>query len=75
MRPTDLSREETFVLVWLAREDRNQLGECKGRALDRLVELRLAQVDRIDGIDADYWNVACTDDGYQLAALISKGEG
>lgn len=72
---TDLSDIERFVLVWLSREDCNQLGECNGRALDRLVDLGLVHVERMTGIDPEYWNVACTEEGYQIAAMISRGEG
>lgn len=74
MSSIELSKEERFVLVWLAREDRNQLGECNGRALDRLVDLGLAIVERMTGIDPEYWNVACTEEGYRIAALIARGE-
>jgi hypothetical protein len=69
----DLTREERFLLVWLAREDRNQLGECNGKSLDRLVDLGLAHVERMTGVEPEYWNVHCSEEGYQLAAMIDRG--
>lgn len=41
---TDLTKDQRDLLDWLSKEDTSQYGECHGAALDRLVELGLAQV-------------------------------
>ena len=41
---TELSADERFLLQWLSEADTSQYGECFGKALDRLVELDLAQI-------------------------------
>lgn len=40
----ELDDDEQNLLEWLAREDFSQYGECHGKALNRLVELGLAQI-------------------------------
>ena len=40
----DLNHNELDLLHWLGAEDFAQYGECHGKALDRLVELGLAQI-------------------------------
>lgn len=41
----DLTPTERFMLDWLSKADWAQLGECKGRTLDRLLELGLAEIN------------------------------
>jgi len=40
----DLNDDERHLLQWLSEADFSQYGECYGKALDRLVQLGLAQV-------------------------------
>ena len=40
----ELNADEAFLLKWLGEEDTSQYGECHGKALDRLIELGLAQL-------------------------------
>ena len=67
-----MGKEERLILVWLAREDSNQLGECDCDALRRLVARKLVKIDAVTGIDQEYWNVACTDKGYRIAATLTE---
>lgn len=39
-----LTSQEQFLLEWLGKEDVSQYGECHGAALDRLIDLGLAQL-------------------------------
>jgi hypothetical protein len=40
----ELTKDQRDLLQWLSNEDFSQYGECHGSALDRLIELGLAQV-------------------------------
>lgn len=47
----ELSTDQIALLRWLGKEDFSQYGECCGRALDRLIELGLAQHHERTGRD------------------------
>lgn len=42
----ELTASEIFLLGWLNAEDFSQYGECKGKDLDHLIELGLAQIHK-----------------------------
>jgi hypothetical protein len=75
----ELKEGHRYLLEWLSKEDFSQYGECKGAALDRLIELGLAQVHKPDigqsgfivrGHALDYCAVSLTDAG--RAALTGR---
>lgn len=50
------------LLEWLAREDSSALGECKGAALDVLIDYGLATI--IDPQRGDFARVRVTAEGH-----------
>jgi len=69
----DLTKAERFVLEWLAKEDVSSYGECRGVALEGLIERGLARVGApvsIHARDQDYLPVSLTDAGW---AELKKG--
>lgn len=71
-----LSVGEKFLLEWLGKEDASLHGECKGNALQRLVDLGLASIGPTPaGRTDDYALVRLTDAGIKAAAPdIVSGE-
>jgi hypothetical protein len=61
-----LTKNQRFVLEWLKKDD-GQYGECKGKDLDRLMELGFAEWARRDVRGDDYGYIAITEKG--VAAL------
>lgn len=56
-----LTEHERFLLEWLAKENASPYGECRGKALDRLVALGLAWIAPVpDGVDSNYADVSVT---------------
>lgn len=49
-----LSKEDRFLLEWLAKEDASKFGECHGPALDRLMLNDLVQINGVG------WRAAVT---------------
>lgn len=80
----ELKPDERFLLIWLGEADLSQYGECFGPALDRLIELELAQVHnevsgfdsgfiaRGSGLDFDYRAVSLTEKGWQLRSTFNE---
>ena len=58
----DLDKSERDLLLWLAKEDFSQYGECDGHALDGLIAKGLAQVHE----GREY---------QERAGFIAKGDG
>ncbi len=56
-----LNAEEWFLLEWLSKEDGSQVGECKGAALSRLIQLGYADCARPDN---DFAGVALSEAGW-----------
>jgi hypothetical protein len=75
MTTAPLEPAELDLLQWLSGEDFSQYGECHGAALDRLVELGLAQVHGpgehqsgfvAHGTGSMYRAVSLTEAGWQV---------
>lgn len=70
-RARELSKDERGLLEWL--QDGGQYGECKGKSLDRLIELGLAEITAprdgqfiAQGPGLDYQAVTLTEAGRAL---------
>jgi hypothetical protein len=61
--PAKLSRDQHHLLDWLAKEHTSALGECRGRALDMLLQWNLAEIVERDHRGRDYDRVALTPAG------------
>jgi hypothetical protein len=60
MQTIELTGSERDLLKWLSSEDFSQYGECRGRALNALIEHGLAKVHG---------------DGENQSGFIAKGRG
>lgn len=77
-RLTTLTNSETFLLEWLGKEDSSAYGECKGRDLDVLVDLGLAEVGPMQPIyptSRDFCRVSLTEAGWERRAALARAEG
>lgn len=64
---TDLTREQRFLLEWLAKEDSSALGECEGSALNTLIERGYATIGPMpDGHPRQYARVKVTETGFEM---------
>lgn len=71
-----LSGSEKFIIQWLAKEDRNSLGECESLEQRVLVNMGLAKIEEVEGVHRGFWNIYCTPLGYEVAkALAANGGG
>lgn len=64
MTTTTLTKNERFVLEWLAKEDDSLYGEARGKAYDALLELGLVEVCYRDRRGEDYNRVRLTEAGF-----------
>jgi hypothetical protein len=71
---TELTSDEHFLLDWLAKEDHSAYGECRGRALDRLLDAGLARTVHVDDHDINYNRVALTAMGVSLLRELGPHE-
>ena len=63
----NLTKDQRLVFEWLSKEDSSAYGECKGEALDTLVDLGIAELGPIPaGRSEDYRRVWLTDYGWEL---------
>jgi hypothetical protein len=68
-----LSKDEHLLLRWLAAEDHRAYGECSGRALDRLMDLRLAEWKTgYDPRGDEFRRVGLTQAGYAYAKALKR---
>jgi hypothetical protein len=68
-----LSRDEHLLLQWLAAEDHRAYGECYGRALDRLMDLRLVEWKTGQHPRGDaFRRVGLTEAGYAYAKRLKR---
>jgi hypothetical protein len=64
---TKLTNDQHLVHEWLSKDDTSAYGECKGAALDALVELGIAELGPIPaGRSEDYRRVWLSDYGWEL---------
>lgn len=61
-----LSKEERLVLAWIKHEEESWLGECEGKAFDRLLELELVKVRHTFGRSKQYNRVSITEKGIEV---------
>ena len=70
-----LTKDEWRVLEWLSREDGSLFGECHGPALDRLVELGLAEIGPDPaGKGLMYRSVGVTDYGWEFLTDMREAQ-
>lgn len=69
-----LTRSEHHLLDWLSKEDASAYGECKGSALDRLIDAGFARIVSNDPRGRDYSSVALTDAGIALRHQVGAWE-
>jgi hypothetical protein len=76
-----LTDAERMLMLWLAKEEESQYGECYGDTLDSLIEKGLAQVRENSGLDNSfiakgqdrmYWAVSLTDRGRERVRNINE---
>jgi hypothetical protein len=69
---TELTVPERNLLEWLGEEDFSRYGECRGRALNLLVEHGLAKVHKDD---ERFWVHTLSEDreDYQAVSLTDAG--
>jgi hypothetical protein len=66
------TNSEHHILEWLSKEDHSAYGECKGRDLDKLMELGLARICIRDQRGRDFDRVQLTERGYEEAARLGE---